>query len=661
VQSIPSASGSCALVIDTAFLQIDSCQTLIIDSVGSSIKRFTYQRSLPDTIFLNYHQSLPFVFDPRDTSGTFTSNVQLFGHYLGSNVPYNQSFSVTLTAQPSPPELISAKSSVSFPNLMLCMGYQPVDTTIVFRNQGCSPDTLTNIGLTGANFLFLDSLPIIVWPGDSVALRFRFAPTDSGSFTGTATLSVTSMGLTAEPQITLTGIGVRGTGILDVRSTSLQFDTASICNGPQVLYDTLRNVGCDTLFFASAEARATLSGDTGFTLLDSIPHDLLPNDSVIVRVQFASVVKGAHYDTLTISWDSGGTGKDASTHAFAYTTSGTKWLTASLASINFDSLYTCQSRDTTITLTNPGCDTLLLDSAMFAGTNGIYATNAKLPSMILPNSTCSISVTCTPSNAGTVDTLTVYAAHSDSAKQIAVPMQVRVIPPDTMQLSIEQKSESAMAGQAVKYQVLLTGAEDGTRHAMKSLSFSITNDDDLLAYRDDPAVRVDSIRAAGTPPATRTTRYYTISPVPNDSIIAQFVYDVYLAAADSTAVTLSNPSFTTSLGLPNDCVATILDSSASFTFINICSDSIMRDFLATGGIHITSIVPNPASNTVKVTVSSAGYSCELFDALGRSAACPLLEKEGEAFVLDVSVLPSGAYYLRVSSGRISGMKMFMKE
>ncbi len=95
VTSIPSATidpppvlaGLCAPVSGAAFVKLDSCSTLIIDSVDippAILSRLTLTSPLPDTLRLGTNDSLFFTFNPSDTVATLLDSIQIIAHYYPS-------------------------------------------------------------------------------------------------------------------------------------------------------------------------------------------------------------------------------------------------------------------------------------------------------------------------------------------------------------------------------------------------------------------------------------------------------------------------------------------------------------------------------------------------------------------------------------------------
>jgi hypothetical protein len=84
---------------------------------------------------------------------------------------------------------------------------------------------------------------------------------------------------------------------------------------------------------------------------------------------------------------------------------------------------------------------------------------------------------------------------------------------------------------------------------------------------------------------------------------------------------------------------------------------------------IVSIQPNPASSSITVTVSGvrepgSGIEFEMFDELGERVSVPRPSSfipQPSSFSLDVSSLPSGTYYLRLSQGGYVQSRQFVVE
>ena len=106
------------------------------------------------------------------------------------------------------------------------------------------------------------------------------------------------------------------------------------------------------------------------------------------------------------------------------------------------------------------------------------------------------------------------------------------------------------------------------------------------------------------------------------------------------------------------CAATALSldspDSVEIDFTGCGNQTLLDVMQGQPPFRIESIVPNPAATVITVTVAAgdgshhAGIECELFDALGNSVLTQHLALSTEH--LDVSRLPPGIYFLRLSSG-----------
>ncbi len=596
----------------------------------------------------DYTDSFYVSFNPQTQPGTFTTKLHVTGTVFlsDSSFSYDTVILITATSTPSRPNIIASDSLLAFGAISTCNGTALASVT--FKNGGCAPDTITNFTLSGTGFTGPnDTLPIIVLAGDSVKLEYRFVPPDSGVFTGQAQLNVVSMGLTENPVIDLSGQGVQGLGVLDVRSMGLQAGSFSFCTGDTTLTDTISNTGCDTLVISNIR----FAGGSAFSLL-SVSGDslLLPGASRVFQFHFVPRTKGAQSATLTFHSQNivNDAGHDTTITLAGIGLGGTKILTADTSLRDFGGLYACQSRDTTIVLSNPGCDTLRIDSGTV--NNGTYSTNAIYPIILPPDSSVSVTIHLTADSAGMNGTLTFFSDANKGDSVVTIPLTASIIPPAHLVLALSP-SDTATDGTLVKCYVLLEGQVPPG--AISGMQFDITHNDDLLSFLNASGVTMTG--TAGTPEAQVlhfAAGSQAGSPTYADTI-GTITFRVYLSDSIFTPLSLSNVTFTNSLSLSDDCVASILDSGASFTYLYRCGEPIIQDAMENvTPFSIESIVPNPAGDEITIELSgSAQPVIEMYDALGRSVLTTPQPPPsiGVGVVLDVSEVPSGIYYLRFSS------------
>ncbi|HEX5317137.1 MAG TPA: choice-of-anchor D domain-containing protein, partial [Candidatus Kapabacteria bacterium] len=546
---------------------------------------------------------------------------------LDTTLAFDTVIDINATATPVPPELASADSSINFGALTKCTGVVARDTSILFTNTGCAPDTITGLTLTGVGFSGgNDSLPIVVPSGDSVTLEYHFVPPDSGAFSGTVKLHVTSMGLTEDPMITLTGTGIQGLGVLDVRSTSLQAGSFSFCDGDTTLTDTLRNTGCDTLVLSNLR----FAGDSAFSLLSQLDSLLLPGGSEIIQFYFAPRVKGAH--TASLSFHSqnivNDKGHDTTVTISGFGLGGNTVLSANTTTRNFGSLYECEARDTTIWLYNPGCDTLRIVSATVS--NSDFVIDTSFPQIIPKGDSVSVRVTLIPQNPNNPihpgsdnGAVTFYSDANTGPGTETVPLRAALIPPAQLTLSLSP-AQSAKSGQAVTFYVILAGdsGRDGRSTPLTGIQFDLTHNDDLLSFQSASGVTRVNHPLPRPWKGGGITDTFVASPLlfkegagGGLDTIGSLAFQVYLTDSNETPLTISNISFQNSLGLPNDCIASFGDSGSGFTYNYQCGEHLIQDAMRGVPFTIESIVPNPATNSITVTVVGAMPSLELDDVL----------------------------------------------
>ena len=433
--------------------------------------------------------------------------------------------------------------------------------TIYITNTTCG--TLTLDSLTLPNGVILapgmnPAFPIVLAPGapDSVIVHLALggagtAPLQVGDTTlqATASMQFTEHGSTSAFDTTLTlNIRVgRGNPAASLSTTSLNFGSVSTCGQSITLPMVIASTGCDTLTCSSAVPALP------FTLTRSFLSTVAVGTIDTALVTFTPTQSGSFYDTLVINTNAGT--ETVPLHGVGV--AGASILSADSSLRNFGALYECQSRDTTITLSNTGCDTLSIDSGFVS--NGTYTTNAVYPIILPPDSSANINLHLTADSAGMNGTIEFFSNANQGSSTVTIPVTASIIPPARLVLDLSP-SDTATDGDTVTCYVLLEG--NVPNGAISSFQFDITHNDDLLTYESTSSVTKTG--SAGT--AQLQTLQFSVrvgsragSPTYADTL-GMIKFQAYLSDSSSTPLALSNVSFTNTLSLAPDCIASIVDS-----------------------------------------------------------------------------------------------------
>ena len=520
------------------------------------------------------------------------------------------------------------------------------DTSFLIRNHGCGTLRVDSIIADGLDYSVLSFDSVLAVNGSGTVV-VRFHPSLGGDSHGSLRIHTTQQGVSAWDTLPTVGTGIQGMGILNVFSTSLQAGSFSFCAGDTTISTSISNTGCDTLRITNIR----FAGDATFALTSSLSDTLLPPGATkSFGFSFAPRTKGAHSGTLTFhsqNLHGSDAGHDTTISVAGFGTRGHKYIGASIASADLGAIYACQLRDTMLTLTNPGCDTLRVIAGTFD--NPAYHSDRIYPIVLPPDSSAPVHVFLTPDTTGhpmTINGTVTFQSDADTGSTISIPLTVSMIYPQHLSLSLSPQ-DSAGAGKPVTFKLILSGNAPG----LSALHFDLTNDDNLLSF-----VSANGNGLTWTPGTPPTTRHFTLSPVPAPGEIGTLSFQTFLSTTSATPITLSQPTFENDRNVPNECIASVGDSSSAFSYIYSCSQGLMQDLMNGVPFNVDRVVPNPATNNIdvyyhfqKTDVNSeqSSIECKMYDLLGRMHMRQTGAESGNQISLDVSSLPAGVYSLQI--------------
>jgi hypothetical protein len=294
-----------------------------------------------------------------------------------------------------------------------------------------------------------------------------------------------------------------------------------------------------------------------------------------------------------------------------------------------------------------GCAFPTLDSVLIAGLDTSEYQISRTHHSVSENVPDTSRVTVNPSQSGT-STFTVTAQYVDDQNNVldtSFTLTLIVAPAQSLNITLNSAQLSDTNQGIVSIPIYASSAGTLTGG---SVTFRIAMRTDLLT----PESISSPIAGVGTAPlrVDDSGVWITLTLSPNDSIssdtlLATLVCRAFVTDTNETAISVGSSSG------PSNCLSILGTGGESFTLIPQCGDATLTQFLLNGSpIGITSIVPNPARNTITITPSIGPFS--ILDPLGRS-----YEVKQAGDVLDISSLPSGVYF--VSNG-VSRAK-FVKE
>ncbi len=259
--------------------------------------------------------------------------------------------------------------------------------TVTFSNAGTSSLTVSQAAVSGADFTTTgQTFPLTLSAGQSASLSVQFAPTVTGSTTGS--VSLVSNASNSPSSATLNGNGVRHQ--LSITPSSVSFGNVPVgtANAQAV---TLTNSGTASLSISQGSVTGAGFAMSGLTF----PFALAPGQSSTFNAQFAPTAPGSASGSVSISSNARNSPTVASLAG-----SGTQAaLSPNPLSFNFGNVLVGSSGTQTITLSNSGAAGVTISAASASGT-GFSITGLSVPLTLAAGQNTTFSAQFTPSATG---------------------------------------------------------------------------------------------------------------------------------------------------------------------------------------------------------------------------------------------------------------------
>ncbi len=285
------ALGECSPSADSTVVVTNAGQSAVtLTAVEVPSPNFSYTApALPISIPAGQSVTLHFRYSPQ-TVGTHTTPV-----YLRFE-PCEFRDTLELSGEKTEITVALSHSAVEFPPMPECE-LQVMDTTVILRNSGSEPLQITSIAVpTPFSLVSPASLPVTVPAYDSIALVFRYAPTQAGTYTANVPIGFRSANCDAELQLTL-----RGT----VTSVEVQASLDAIDFGTILGCEEAR----DTVIFIENRGETPISitgissSDPAFQPAISGSGQIAAGEQLAVTIQFRPSGSGHFQGTVQLSYE----------------------------------------------------------------------------------------------------------------------------------------------------------------------------------------------------------------------------------------------------------------------------------------------------------------------------------------------------------------------
>ncbi len=375
------------------------------------------------------------------------------------------------------PALTVTSSSVAFGNIAVNAS---TNKSVTLTSTGTVPVTLNSASISGAGFTVSGAtFPLTLNPSQAVSLTIQFAPTVSGSATGSLLInSNSSTGPTA-------AVALSGTGTITAALSALTCSNASFTGAG--------TDACTVTLTAPAPTGGLSIGLSSSNTAVAVPSSVTVPANAISAAFTATVSRAATAQAVTLAASTTSNSASFSLQLNA----ATPLLTISATGLDFGNVQVDTSVTKSLTLTSTGSVAVTVSAASLTG-SGFTMSGATFPLNLNPNQTVSLSLQFDPAAAGNaMGQLTFTSNSSTNATSV-------------VSLTGTGTSTSTLSGYACSSASLSGAATDACTVTLNSAAPA--SGVDVVLNSSNPAV---SLPVIVTVPANALTATVTatISPV----------------------------------------------------------------------------------------------------------------------------------------------------
>jgi hypothetical protein len=353
-------------------------------------------------------------------SGTQTGTLQIADNAAGG--PHTLALSgIAISAAQ---QIAVSQTTLAFPNQ--AAGSASPAQVVYFTNQSDSNVMIHSIASGGANpadyTLSNNTCSGYFYARSTCSVSVQFVPPVGASGTLPAYIAESDASTAGTHYIvSLLGTAVAARPAAALNPASLTFPTQDVGSTSAAQYFSVTNTGSASLIVtATASSNATefpISYDacSGTTLT--------PDQHCIVGVKFSPLLGGSRSGSIQVTDNAAGSPQSVAVTGTGYGIPNASLSPSSLAfgDVNIDA----RSARETITLTNPGTDTLVIAGIGFRGANAsVFTQTNNCPGSLAPAAYCTVSISFKPTVAGTVGA---DLAITDNANNAAASVQVATL------------------------------------------------------------------------------------------------------------------------------------------------------------------------------------------------------------------------------------------